>query len=51
MTQKELSEELKVSKQTINSWINGTVPKGTYLIRMVIGFNADIDKFFYQRNT
>ena len=46
MTQKQLSKELNVSKQTINSWINGTVPKGKHLVQMIIRFNADIDKFF-----
>lgn len=43
-----VAEDLQVSRQTINDWIKGQVPKGTHLIGLCKIFNVSTDYFFQE---
>lgn len=43
---KNLAEQTGVSRQTINDWINGQVPKGNHLISICKTFQVNPDYFF-----
>jgi len=42
----KLAEKAGVSRQTVNDWINGQVPKGSHLITLCKLFNINPDYFF-----
>jgi transcriptional regulator with XRE-family HTH domain len=42
----ELATQLGVSRQTVNDWINGRVPKGNHLILLCNLFDVDPNLFF-----
>ncbi|MFH2067390.1 MAG: XRE family transcriptional regulator [Pseudomonadota bacterium] len=42
----KLAEKIGVSRQTVNDWINGQVPKGSHLINLCKLFNINPDYFF-----
>lgn len=42
----KLSEMVKVSRQTVNGWINGKMPKGNHLIKLCTTLNVSPDYFF-----
>ncbi len=42
----KVAEEIEVSRQTINDWINGQVPKGNHLISLSKILQAKPDDFF-----
>jgi transcriptional regulator with XRE-family HTH domain len=42
----QLAGHLKVSRQTINDWIKGQVPKGTHLVELCKFFNVSPSFFF-----
>lgn len=43
-----IAADLQVSRQTMNDWIKGQVPKGTHLIGLCRIFNVPPDYFFQQ---
>jgi transcriptional regulator with XRE-family HTH domain len=42
----KLSEMVKVSRQTVNGWISGKMPKGNHLIKLCNTLNVSPDYFF-----
>lgn len=42
----QLAEHLKVSRQTVNDWMNGQVPKGTHLVELCRFLNVSPSSFF-----
>jgi transcriptional regulator with XRE-family HTH domain len=42
----KLADKVGVSRQTVNDWINGQVPKGSHLINLCKLFNINPDHFF-----
>jgi transcriptional regulator with XRE-family HTH domain len=45
---KTLAQEIGVSRQTVNDWINGQVPKGHHLVVLCKLLNATPDSFFVE---
>lgn len=43
---KQMEEYLTISRQTINAWVNGQVPKGTHLVALCKFFNVSPSFFF-----
>lgn len=42
----EIARKVDVSRQTVNDWINGQIPKGNHLLSLCKLFNANPDSFF-----
>ena len=45
-----IAKDLQVSRQTMNDWIKGQVPKGTHLIGLCKIFNVSPDYFFQEES-
>lgn len=46
----KVAKDLQVSRQTMNDWIKGQVPKGTHLIGLCRIFNVSPDYFFQEES-
>ncbi len=42
----EIAEALNISRQTVNEWINGQVPKGTHLLNLCKFLQISPDQLF-----
>lgn len=49
ISQEELADKLRVSRSTINRYINGqTIPNALMLKKISLALNCDINEFFYK---
>jgi transcriptional regulator with XRE-family HTH domain len=46
LTLLRLAADLGVSRQTVNSWIGGQVPRGQYLVKLCSILNIKLGTFF-----
>jgi len=51
VTLTELGQSLQVSRQTVNAWINGQVPRGQHLVGLSKVFNVVPEYFFSEEPT
>lgn len=46
LTKEQFADEIKVSRPTLHSWLNGSVPKGIHLMKIADYFGVRISQFF-----